>query len=101
MKHLKTPQELNKASENLNISDVRQRCLKCINSVLGRTPSENEHFLTAIDLYQYVEIVKKIADEFGENYMDEESVGSCLDLEYYFDSIKNFLDWVEEFYNVA
>ena len=67
---------------------------------MGRTPLENEHFLTVINLYQYVEIVKKISDEFGENYIDEDSVNSCLDLDYYFDTVKEFLDWVEEYYKM-
>lgn len=33
MIHLKTPQELNEATENLNISDVRQRALEWYNNL--------------------------------------------------------------------
>jgi len=35
MKHLKTPQELNEASENLNISDVSKSFLFCLEKAMG------------------------------------------------------------------
>jgi hypothetical protein len=78
------------------IHDVRQRCYKSIKIVLGFIPEDNENFGVHP---KYVEIVKQIAEEFGEDYMTEESVGSCLDLDYYFNTFGTFLDWVENYYN--
>jgi hypothetical protein len=42
MEHLKTPQELNEASENLNISDVRQRLINHIETRINYLSSGEE-----------------------------------------------------------
>lgn len=87
-----------KYKQQCAIHDVRQRCYKSIKNVLGFIPEDNEHFGAHP---KYVEIVKQIGEEFGEDYMTDESVGSCLDLDYYFYTFGKFLDWVEKYYNVA
>ena len=46
MKHLKTPQELNESSENLNISDVRSSLWVNSND---RVPTENLWFICYAD----------------------------------------------------
>lgn len=57
MKHLKTPQELNEASENLNISDVSDSYEKSIIEDFSKKKKEyqesedvmNEHFSKIVD----------------------------------------------------
>jgi len=70
MKHLKTLQELNEASENLNISDVRQRFIGLVQS--------------RIDILERnIKITKQ-----GEDYYDklQERIDELLDL---LDEMKN------------
>lgn len=50
MKHLKTPQELNEASENLNISDVRSSKNMWLEK-LKKDLLQNKYNLTKVGLY--------------------------------------------------
>ena len=60
MKHLKTPQELNEASENLNISDVRSsknsqeiRLWEIIDNLSNISPEEREFFINDSGVVAY------------------------------------------------
>ena len=78
MKHLKTPQELNEASENLNISDVMKRIntlmdeLNDINKELDKPGDELERLIK--DGWDYIKLVgrkntiEKAFDVIGIKY---------------------------------
>ena len=52
MKHLKTPQELNEASENLNISDVSESVDKFIYIVIDQDMHSYEAILGVYDSFE-------------------------------------------------
>jgi hypothetical protein len=65
MKDLKTPQELNEVSENLNISDVRQRLINHIETRINYLSSGEEmkslrEISTDGDIVKELESLKKI-----------------------------------------
>jgi hypothetical protein len=62
MKHLKTPQELNEASENLNISDVSESNWRKVESNIEPWGKD-------------MELMDKLLDEFEKQYysLDEHS----------------------------
>lgn len=70
MKHLKTQKQLNEASENLNISDVRQRFIGLVQSRID-------------SLERNIKVTKQ-----GEDYYDklQERIDELLDL---LDEMKN------------
>ena len=68
MEHLKTPQELNEASENLNISDVRQRLINHIETRINYLSGGEEmkslgEISTDRDIVKELESLKKIIND--------------------------------------
>ncbi len=88
MKHLKTPQQLNESSENLNISDVM---FSFYESKYGMLPKENEY--TDEEL-----VIKSFESEFGNstttvkqrlNFANELSTETGIQKDFILNLIKN------------
>ena len=72
MKHLKTPQELNEASENLNISDVMSSFLTKLQSRLKELENEKtwDEWDDGVNFGRkdMIEEVMKMIEELSKNY---------------------------------
>lgn len=71
MKHLKTPQELNEASENLNVSDVSDSKLYTRDEVIRLLEDLYKDVAYSYDDYGRTDFNKE-AVEYVKNYMSGE-----------------------------
>jgi hypothetical protein len=89
MKHLKTPQELNEASENLNISDVMRRSVEYYEYIdkVGRELSEiiSKQIEPLLKENKYDEAKKMVRDFYEPSRWkneDSEGQGDVIFIEY-------------------
>jgi len=76
MKHLKTPQELNEASENLNISDVRSSLLRLKQHLEDKRVSDKD----TLKLFKQIESQVKDLEMYRQIYGElEDKVHNLFD----------------------
>lgn len=73
------------------IIEIRNRILKCFESVIGIIPPEDEQFFLCCDLFDYTDVLMNCEREFNCSIPD----GDLKD-EYDFETVKDFVDWVSE-----